>query len=207
MYELDLLRKDATAALADDDALADPDLEGGEWPALDATFANFFETREPSSMFGEALLLLAEEHAWPEAPAGAAAASAGAAVADTASTVRALFESAGSSGRSLMVSAEAVLRLPRKVIDLLFDRPAATLLHEDPVAVSDLAQAVGVPLERVLQAVAASSRRTAGSTYGYRPRLASGAERGEEGDRRDALRASTLDWGARLLALRPADSP
>ncbi len=202
-HQLDRLRDDATAALAEDDTIATGRSDTEAARVLDEFFLDYFDGRDPSPEFAEALVVLATRETWPEAPAGAAAASARTAVSDAAATVRELLASAGTSDRDVDTRAETVLQLPSHVIDLLLDRPAATLLHEDPLAVAALAEAVAVPLEHVLQAVAASARMATGSTYGYVPRLSPDANTGAT-DRREATRASLLDWGARLLAARPA---
>lgn len=200
------LRDDATAALETDDAAraASPrtiDDDRDAW--LDAVFAGYFGEREPSPVFGTAVDTLASGRVWPDAPAGKAATSARSAGVTGILTLRQLFETGRVRHSELEQIVATRLKRTPQAIDLLLDRPAATLLHEDPVSVAALAIDVEVPVDRVLQAVVASARTTAGSAYGYTPGV-SGGETEVPGDQRESAR--TVAWGARFLTATRVDT-
>lgn len=210
--ELDEFRSDALRALDGPDVSHDDaDIEvGDEGPAigerrLDAHLEAYFAARDPSSLFGEALLSLADDRSWPEAPAGAAAESARAASRTDALTVGDLLASAGAGTSDVTRRAAAVLWRPIRAIELLLDRPAATLLHEDPSLVAELARSCMVAPERILRAVSASARVTAGSTYGYLPRPAAERTAGADGETPTSV-PPIAAWGARFLGATRGDS-
>lgn len=177
----------AEAQLVIPDEANDPRAE----ELLDAYFAEVPE----SNTFLAALDVLGEITAWPDAPAGSAAASASAlAPVRTPSDVASVL---GIPRRQAREAIESSLVLTRDAADVLLDRPAAVLLRYDPSAVRGLTELCGRPPGQLFARIASSTRASGGYVFPYRP----GDQSTAPVKRLDEAPASLLDWGYTFFGL------